>query len=59
MKPGMTSPFRHGETVEIRYATVSGKTDCYDLQATILHELCFPIPDDTLIKLTMLSCEYI
>jgi len=34
MKPGMTSPFCHGEKGEIRYATVSGKTDCYDLQAT-------------------------
>lgn len=38
---GIRKGHSHGETDEIGYATVSGKTDSYDLQATILHLLGF------------------
>ena len=38
---GLKKGYSHGETDEIGYTTVSGKTDCYDLQATILHQLGF------------------
>ena len=38
---GIKKGYSHGETDEIGYTTVSGKTDCYDLQATILHQLGF------------------
>ena len=38
---GIKKGYSHGETDEIGYTTVNGKTDCYDLQATILHQLGF------------------
>jgi hypothetical protein len=38
---GIKKGYSHGETDEIGYSTVSGKTDCHDLQATILHQLGF------------------
>jgi hypothetical protein len=38
---GIKKGFSYGETDEIGYRTVSGKTDCYDLQATILNQLGF------------------
>jgi len=38
---GIKKGYSHGETDEIGYTTVSGKADCHDLQATILHQLGF------------------
>jgi hypothetical protein len=38
---GIKKGYSHGETDEIGYTTVSGKTDCHDLQATILNQLGF------------------
>ncbi|MBL7699578.1 MAG: DUF1501 domain-containing protein [Chitinophagaceae bacterium] len=38
---GIKKGYTHGETDEIGYTTVSGKTDNHDLQATILHQLGF------------------
>lgn len=38
---GIKKGYSHGETDEIGYTTVSGRTDNYDLQATILHQLGF------------------
>ena len=38
---GIKKGYTHGETDEIGYTTVSGKTDCHDLQATILNQLGF------------------
>jgi hypothetical protein len=38
---GLRKGFSYGETDEIGYAAVSGKTTAYDLQATILHLLGF------------------
>lgn len=38
---GIKKGYTHGETDEIGYTTVSGRTDCHDLQATILHQLGF------------------
>lgn len=38
---GIRKGYSHGETDEIGYTTVSGKTDAYDLQATILNQLGF------------------
>jgi len=38
---GIKKGYSHGETDEMGYTTVSGKTDCYDLQATILNQLGF------------------
>lgn len=38
---GIRKGYSHGETDEIGYTTVDGKTDSYDLQATILHLLGF------------------
>jgi hypothetical protein len=38
---GFRGGYTHGETDEIGYAGVSGRTSVYDLQATILHQLGF------------------
>lgn len=38
---GIKKGYSHGETDEIGYTTVSGRTDNHDLQATILHQLGF------------------
>jgi len=38
---GIKKGYSHGETDEIGYTTVSGKTDYYDVQATILNQLGF------------------
>lgn len=38
---GIRKGFSYGETDEIGYTTVSGKTDAFDVQATILHLLGF------------------
>ncbi|HUQ67417.1 MAG TPA: DUF1501 domain-containing protein [Flavitalea sp.] len=38
---GIRKGYSHGETDEIGYTTVSGKTDYYDVQATILNQLGF------------------
>lgn len=38
---GIKRGFSYGETDEIGYAGVSGKTEAYDVQATILHQLGF------------------
>ncbi|MEO6914889.1 MAG: DUF1501 domain-containing protein [Chitinophagaceae bacterium] len=38
---GIKKGFSHGETDEIGYAAVSGKTEPYDVQATILQQLGF------------------
>ncbi|MGZ5134732.1 MAG: DUF1501 domain-containing protein, partial [Flavitalea sp.] len=38
---GIKKGFSYGETDEIGYTTISGKTDCFDVQATILHLLGF------------------
>jgi hypothetical protein len=38
---GIKKGYSHGETDEIGYTTVSGKTDYFDVQATILHQLGF------------------
>jgi len=38
---GVKGGVSHGETDEIGYQGVSGRTDVHDLQATILHTLGF------------------
>jgi hypothetical protein len=38
---GIKKGYSHGETDEIGYTTVSGKTDYFDVQATILNQLGF------------------
>lgn len=38
---GIKKGFTHGETDEIGYTAVSGKVDCFDVQATILNQLGF------------------
>lgn len=38
---GIRKGYSHGETDEIGYTTVSGKTDYFDVQATILNQLGF------------------
>jgi hypothetical protein len=38
---GIKKGHTHGETDEIGYTTVSGKTDSFDVQATILHQMGF------------------
>jgi len=38
---GIKRGFTHGETDEIGYQAVSGRTHVHDLQATILHQLGF------------------
>lgn len=37
IKPGIS----YGETDDIGYSAISGKTECFDIQATILHQLGF------------------
>lgn len=38
---GIKKGFSYGETDEIGYSAISGKTELFDIQATILHELGF------------------
>jgi uncharacterized protein (DUF1501 family) len=38
---GIKKGHTYGETDEIGYTTVSGKTDSFDVQATILHQMGF------------------
>jgi hypothetical protein len=38
---GIKKGFSYGQTDEIGYTTVSGKTSNFDVQATILHQLGF------------------
>jgi uncharacterized protein (DUF1501 family) len=38
---GIKKGYTHGETDPIGYTTVSGKTDSFDVQATILHLMGF------------------
>jgi hypothetical protein len=38
---GVKKGFSYGETDEVGYSTISGKTDAFDLQATILNQLGF------------------
>ena len=43
IKPGVT----HGETDEVGFSAISGKTSVFDVQATILHQLGFHHEDFT------------